>query len=109
MAHDADNAFKTGGEMRIFGSNEIIEKVVNQDLCPYFKFYKGKTDNIFACTILKGRRFTYCSKVEVDLDALSQSLFGALRQVLGAARMQTQPTDEENCNIRVFRHVPWHI
>jgi len=46
------------------------------DLCPYYRSYRGKTAVLFPCVIDEGRCFAYCPKIEVDLDELSQSLFG---------------------------------
>ena len=71
--------------MEIYGSKELNENVIRDnlcigcgaciDLCPYFKSYKGKTANLFACSLSAGRCFAYCPKVEVDLDELSTCLF----------------------------------
>jgi len=68
--------------MRIFGSKELIEDVHQRelcigcgacvDLCPYFKNYKGKTSQLFPCTLEQGRCYAYCPKAEVDLDALTR-------------------------------------
>ncbi len=70
---------------QIFGSAELLEDVHNRDLCigcgacvdlcPYFKNFKGKTSQLFACTLEQGRCFAYCPKAEVDLDELSRSLW----------------------------------
>jgi len=46
------------------------------DLCPYYKSYRGKTAVLFPCVIDEGRCFAYCPKVEVDLDGLSERIFG---------------------------------
>jgi len=46
------------------------------DLCPYYRSYRGKTAVLFPCVIDEGRCFAYCPKVEVDLDQVSQRLFG---------------------------------
>lgn len=72
--------------MDIFGSNELLEDVINKDLCigcgacvslcPYFKSYRGKTVMLFPCTKEHGRCWAFCPKVEVDLDKLSQDTFG---------------------------------
>lgn len=72
--------------MKIFGPNELKEDVLNRglcigcgaciNLCPYFDSYKGKTANLFPCTLSQGRCFAFCPKVEVDLEALSQEKFG---------------------------------
>jgi coenzyme F420 hydrogenase subunit beta len=46
------------------------------DLCPYHRSYRGKTAVLFPCVIDEGRCFSYCPKIEVDLDELSGHLFG---------------------------------
>jgi len=46
------------------------------DLCPYFKTYRGKTSMLFPCTLSEGRCYAYCPKAEVDLDALSDNIYG---------------------------------
>ncbi len=51
-------------------------------LCPYFKYYNGRTLQVFPCDLETGRCFAYCPKVEVDLDELSQRLRGAVYQGL---------------------------
>lgn len=71
--------------MQVFGSKELIEDVINRDLCigcgacvgrcPYFKSYKGKTAMLFECDLSEGRCFAHCPKVEVDLDSLSTTFF----------------------------------
>ena len=63
--------------MQLFGSNELIEDVHKRnlcigcgacvDLCPYFKNYKGKTSQLFPCTLEQGRCYAYCPKAEVDI------------------------------------------
>jgi coenzyme F420 hydrogenase subunit beta len=72
--------------MNNFGPNELIEEVINKNLCigcgacihlcPYFRSYKGKTAMLFPCTLEEGRCFAHCPKIEVDLDELSQQYFG---------------------------------
>ena len=88
---------------QIRGSNELLEDVHQRelcigcgacvDICPYFKNYKGKTAQLFPCTLEQGRCYAYCPKAEVDLDQLSQHLrgvpydgspLGAYREVLAA-------------------------
>jgi coenzyme F420 hydrogenase subunit beta len=70
----------------ILGANELLEDVHKRELCigcgacvnicPYFKNYKGKTAQLFPCTLEQGRCYGYCPKAEVDLDALSQDIRG---------------------------------
>ena len=88
---------------QVFGSNELLEDVHKRKLCigcgacvnicPYFKNFKGKTSQLFPCTLEQGRCFGYCPKAEVDLDHLSQQIcgvpydgspLGAFREVLAA-------------------------
>ena len=71
---------------KIMGSNELLEDVHQRelcigcgacvDICPYFKNYKGKTAQLFPCTLEQGRCYAYCPKAEVDLDALTQQIQG---------------------------------
>ena len=73
-------------QRKILGSNELLEDVHKRqlcigcgacvDICPYFKNFKGKTAQLFPCTLEQGRCYAYCPKAEVDLDALSQEIRG---------------------------------
>ena len=73
-------------QRKILGANELLEDVHKRelcigcgacvDICPYFKNYKGKTTQLFPCTLEQGRCYGYCPKAEVDLDALSQAIRG---------------------------------
>jgi coenzyme F420 hydrogenase subunit beta len=70
---------------QIFGSVELLEDVQQRDLCigcgacvdlcPYFKNYRGKTSQLFPCSLEQGRCFAYCPKAEVDLSGLSQIIW----------------------------------
>ncbi len=51
-------------------------------LCPYFRYYNGRTLQVFPCDLETGRCFAHCPKVEVDLDEISQRLRGAAYQGL---------------------------
>ncbi|MFO7963642.1 MAG: Coenzyme F420 hydrogenase/dehydrogenase, beta subunit C-terminal domain [Desulfobacterales bacterium] len=72
--------------MQVYGSNELMEHVLKNDLCigcgacvdlcPYFRTYKGKTAMIFPCTITKGRCHAFCPKAESDLSELSLAVYG---------------------------------
>lgn len=80
------------------GQQEIRERVISAglctgcgaciNLCPYFRSNKGKTAILFPCTVEQGRCFAYCPKIEVDLDELSQDLFGTVykEHALGSYR-----------------------
>ena len=71
--------------MQIYGSKELVNDVAKRDLCigcgmcenicPYFKIYKGNSAMLFPCTLTLGRCHAYCPKTEVDLDALSRFFF----------------------------------
>ena len=70
---------------KVYGSVELLEDVHKRelcigcgacvDICPYFKNYKGKTAQLFACTLEQGRCFAYCPKAEVDLNELTQKIW----------------------------------
>ena len=72
--------------MQVFGPNELLADVHQRnicincgactELCPYFKSYKGSTGILFSCDIEKGRCYAHCPKIEVDLEELSQAVFG---------------------------------
>jgi coenzyme F420 hydrogenase subunit beta len=68
-----------------FGSRELLEDVHHRELCigcgacvelcPYFKNYKGKTSQLFPCSLEQGRCYAYCPKAEVDLNHLYQKIW----------------------------------
>ncbi|MBW2440780.1 MAG: Coenzyme F420 hydrogenase/dehydrogenase, beta subunit C-terminal domain [Deltaproteobacteria bacterium] len=70
---------------QIFGSAELLADVHKRDLCigcgacvdlcPYFKNHKGKTSQLFGCTLEQGRCYAYCPKAEVDLDELARRMW----------------------------------
>ncbi len=70
---------------KVYGSVELLEDVHKRelcigcgacvDLCPYFKNYKGKTSQLFPCTLEQGRCFAYCPKAEVDLNELTHKIW----------------------------------
>jgi len=72
--------------VQVLGSRELLEDVFEKDLCigcgacvdlcPYFKNYKGKTSQLFPCDLSKGRCYAYCPKAEVNLDELSNQIWG---------------------------------
>ena len=67
--------------VQILGASELIEDVHKRELCigcgacvelcPYFKNFKGKTAQLFPCTLEQGRCYAYCPRAEVNLDYLS--------------------------------------
>lgn len=72
--------------MQLAGSKELVSGVIKNNLCigcgacvslcPYFKSHNGKTVMMFQCSREKGRCFAHCPKAEVDLDRMSQFIFG---------------------------------
>ena len=68
--------------MNVFGPTELVEDVQKGGLCigcgacvglcPYFLNHKGKTVQIFPCSLTQGRCFAACPKAEVDLDEISR-------------------------------------
>jgi len=96
--------------MKHFGSRELMEQVISknlcigcgacQDLCPYFRSYRGKTARLFDCTRDEGRCFAYCPKAEVDLDGVSATVFGEPYSAGPLGRFQ------EVLMVRAGRRVP---
>ena len=89
--------------MNVFGPTELVEDVQKGGLCigcgacvglcPYFLNHKGKTVQIFPCSLTQGRCFAACPKIEVDLDEISRhhwqkpyegTPMGRFREVLAA-------------------------
>ena len=73
--------------MNVFGSSELLSDVQDAGLCigcgacvglcPYFRTYRGRTAQLFACTLSQGRCHAHCPKTEVDLEELSLAYWGA--------------------------------
>jgi coenzyme F420 hydrogenase subunit beta len=99
--------------MQLFGSNELMEDVHNRnlcigcgacvELCPYFKNHKGKTAQLFPCTLEQGRCYAYCPKAEVDLNELTRQVrgleydgspLGSYRTILAARCGDKMPKSE---------------
>lgn len=71
--------------MHISGSKEIVNTISQGlcsgcgacvSLCPYFKTHKGKTVMLFQCSREQGRCHAFCPRSEVDLDFISEKIFG---------------------------------
>ena len=68
--------------MRVLGPTELVEHVHKRGLCvgcgacvglcPYFLNHKGRTVQLFPCTLTQGHCFAACPKAEVDLDEISR-------------------------------------
>jgi len=68
--------------MHVFGPTELVEEVHKRGLCvgcgacvglcPYFLNHRGRTVQVFPCTLTQGRCFAACPKAEVDLDEISR-------------------------------------
>ncbi|MBN2225577.1 MAG: Coenzyme F420 hydrogenase/dehydrogenase, beta subunit C-terminal domain [Deltaproteobacteria bacterium] len=68
------------------GPQRLLTEVLDTDLCcgcgacvglcPYFTSFLGRTINLDPCDKEEGRCFLFCPRTELDLDGLSQKLFG---------------------------------
>ncbi|MCJ7791801.1 MAG: Coenzyme F420 hydrogenase/dehydrogenase, beta subunit C-terminal domain [Dehalococcoidia bacterium] len=73
--------------MKVKGCKELFEEVINRGLCtlcgacigrcPYMAFHKGKQVLLRACNLSDGECYLYCPRTYMDMDALSQKIFGA--------------------------------
>ena len=67
-------------------SRELQSEVLAQNLCslcgacvgmcPYFVAYKGRVVALDECNLTQGRCYVFCPRTSLDLDLLSQSVFG---------------------------------
>jgi coenzyme F420 hydrogenase subunit beta len=85
--------------MKVWGPTRLVSDVQESglcigcgacvDLCPYFRSHRGKTVQVFACTLERGLCFAACPKAEVDLDELAQACWGRPYEAapLGPVRM----------------------
>ncbi len=72
--------------MRVFGARELAGEIQGGglcsscgacvDLCPYFRSHRGRTVQLFPCSLAQGRCFAACPKAEVDLDELAGIYWG---------------------------------
>jgi coenzyme F420 hydrogenase subunit beta len=68
------------------GLKGLEEKVLDRELCaacgaclslcPYLRSWKGRVAKLDNCNLEEGRCFDYCPRTEVDLDEVSQGVFG---------------------------------
>ena len=68
------------------GCKELISEVIEKDLCclcgacagscPYLVSYKGRIVELETCTRSDGQCYQYCPRTPVDMDAVSNHVFG---------------------------------
>lgn len=68
------------------GCKELISEVIETDLCclcgacagscPYLVSYKGRIVQLENCTLSDGQCYQYCPRTPVDMDAISNHVFG---------------------------------
>jgi coenzyme F420 hydrogenase subunit beta len=68
------------------GCKELISEVIEKNLCclcgacagscPYLVSYKGRIVQLNACTLADGQCYQYCPRTPLDMDDLSQKVFG---------------------------------
>jgi len=46
-------------------------------MCPYWAAYKGRVVGLDECNLTQGRCYVFCPRTSLDLDLLSQTVFGA--------------------------------
>ena len=73
-------------EVEVKGSKELVEEVINAGLCtlcgacagscPYLISYNGKIVQMDDCTLDKGQCYQYCPRTYLDMDEISQKIFG---------------------------------
>jgi coenzyme F420 hydrogenase subunit beta len=72
--------------VEVKGCRELQSEVLAKDLCslcgacvgmcPYLVAHKGRVVALDECNLPQGRCYTFCPRTSVDLDLLSQSVFG---------------------------------
>jgi len=72
--------------VEIKGSKQLFEEVIGGELCilcgacagscPYLVPYKGRIALLDNCTLLEGQCYQYCPRTYIDMDAVSQKIFG---------------------------------
>jgi len=71
---------------RTKGYKELFTEVIETGLCalcgacadgcPYLVYYKGRIVLLDNCTLSKGQCYEYCPRTYIDMDAISQQVFG---------------------------------
>jgi coenzyme F420 hydrogenase subunit beta len=82
-------------------SRELQSEVLARDLCtlcgacvgmcPYWTAYKGRIVGLDECNLTQGRCYVFCPRTSLDLDLLSETVFGApyAADALGPTRQVT--------------------
>ncbi|MFC2062731.1 Coenzyme F420 hydrogenase/dehydrogenase, beta subunit C-terminal domain [Chloroflexota bacterium] len=75
----------------IKGSRELMHEVIESDLCtmcgactqmcPYIVNYKGRIVYLDTCDLSQGSCFAFCPRTSVDLDQISERVFGTPYQL----------------------------
>ncbi len=68
------------------GCKELFSEVIETGLCalcgactgtcPYLVYYKGRIALLDNCALLKGQCYEYCPRTYIDMDVISQQVFG---------------------------------
>ena len=71
---------------KVKGCKELVSEVIEKDLCclcgacagscPYLVSYRGRIVQLDNCTLEDGQCYQYCPRTFVDMDAISQHVFG---------------------------------
>jgi len=71
---------------KVKGCKELVSEVIEKDLCclcgacagscPYLVSYRGRIVQLDNCTLSDGQCYQYCPRTLVDMDAVSQHVFG---------------------------------
>jgi coenzyme F420 hydrogenase subunit beta len=94
--------------LEVKGCRELQSEVLARDLCslcgacvgmcPYLVAYRGRVVALDECNLTQGRCYVFCPRTSLDLDLLSQTVFGVpyTADELGTAQeiMMARATDE---------------
>jgi coenzyme F420 hydrogenase subunit beta len=83
---------------QIKGCQQLQAEVLDRDLCslcgacvgmcPYLVAYKGRVVPLDECNLSEGRCYAFCPRTPTDLDAVSDSVFGAPYDANAIGRVQ---------------------
>jgi len=81
-----DGGREQGMGLEVKGCRELQSEVLARDLCslcgacvgmcPYLVAYRGRIVALDECSLSQGRCYVFCPRASVDLDLLSQTVFG---------------------------------